>query len=274
MNKEEFFISQIGGSKFIGDDGAFIDDFVYSSDSFFENVHFKRDWMSLEQIARKAFLVNISDAIAMNSIPLYALINISFPNRYTKTDIKALSNSFKNTAKEFNIDIIGGDTIAGMKLDISISIISKTKKPLFRSGIRLGDYIAHTGEVGSVRRDFKKLLRGRVVPSKSRFINPKLRGDFLYQASKYINSAIDISDGLSKELGRLSDINRVGYNFLYAKTKDEFCSGEEYELLFSFDKNSIDIIKSIAKRNRLKIDIFAVAKRGRYKSCCKDNHFV
>ena len=42
MNKEEFFIKQFSNNKIIGDDGAFIDGFVYSMDAFFENVHFKK----------------------------------------------------------------------------------------------------------------------------------------------------------------------------------------------------------------------------------------
>jgi thiamine-monophosphate kinase len=123
------------------------------------------------------------------------------------------------------------------------------------------------------KNNLAKLLRGKTISSKSRFINPELRGGFLYQASKYINSAIDISDGLNRELSRLSDINRVGFRFLHTKTKQELYSGEEYELLFSFSKNRVDIIKSIAKKHRVKIDIFAVAKRGRYICHGGDNHF-
>ncbi len=66
MKKEEFFISNFS-SGFIGDDGAFIDGFVYSKDLFCEDIHFKREWMSLESIAKKSMLVNISDAFAMNA---------------------------------------------------------------------------------------------------------------------------------------------------------------------------------------------------------------
>jgi len=78
MNKENYFIKQFKKSKIIGDDGAVIKhssskQLVYSADAFFENVHFKRSWMSLKQIAQKSMLVNISDAIVMN-----ALLNMHF----------------------------------------------------------------------------------------------------------------------------------------------------------------------------------------------------
>ena len=37
----------------------------------------------------------------------------------------------KKAARDFNFEIIGGDTIENSKLDISITIVSKTKKILF-----------------------------------------------------------------------------------------------------------------------------------------------
>ena len=87
MNKEDYFIS-LFKSKKIGDDGAVIGDYIYSNDAFFENVHFKKEWLSLDQIAYKAMIVNISDAIAMNAKPLYALLSIAIPSTYSKNDLK------------------------------------------------------------------------------------------------------------------------------------------------------------------------------------------
>ena len=128
MNKEEYFIKQFTSNKIIGDDGAFIDGFVYSMDAFFENVHFKKEWMSLSQIAYKSMIVNISDAIFMNANPKFVLLSVAIPKSYTNQDLKELSKGFKKAAKEFGIKIIGGDTISNAKLDISVTIISTTSK--------------------------------------------------------------------------------------------------------------------------------------------------
>ena len=95
MNKEDFFIKQFSNSKFIGDDGAVINQDVYSQDAFFENVHFKTSWMSLKQIAQKAMLVNISDAIVMNAVPKYALLTVAIPKSYTNKDLVKLASGFK-----------------------------------------------------------------------------------------------------------------------------------------------------------------------------------
>ncbi len=78
IDKEQYLIESLS-SKYIGDDAAVVGDTLYSMDAFFEDVHFKRSWMSVAQIGRKAMLVNLSDAIAMNAQAQYALVTVSIP---------------------------------------------------------------------------------------------------------------------------------------------------------------------------------------------------
>ena len=129
MNLENYFIS-LFQNKHIGNDGAVIGQYVYSKDAFFENVHFKTVWMDYYQIARKAMLVNISDAVAMNAKAKYALLSVAMPSSISKHQMQELARGFKDVAREFDIEIIGGDTISNTKLDITITIVSKTKKTI------------------------------------------------------------------------------------------------------------------------------------------------
>ncbi len=275
MNKEDYFIKQFKNThkNIIGDDGAVVGSHVYSMDAFFENVHFKREWMSLKEIARKAMLVNISDAIVMNAIPKYALISIAIPKDFSKDDLKELAKGFKSIAKKFGIKIIGGDTISNIKLDISITIISKTKKPIFRKGLKKDDFLCFTGELGTCKKDLESLLQGKEVSKKSKFIKPKLKPEFFYEISPYVNCALDISDGLFFELERLSETNNLGFEFFDKISKNIGCSGEEYEILFSFSQKNRDIISKIAKKHEVKLNIFAKAVDGTYKGDCKNHHF-
>ncbi|HIP02469.1 MAG TPA: thiamine-phosphate kinase [Campylobacterales bacterium] len=272
MDKESHFIS-LFNNKHIGDDGAVIDDMVYSKDLFCEDIHFKLSWMSLEQIAYKSMIINISDAIVMNAKPLYALIGIKIPSSFSTTQMQSLSKGFLRASKEYNFEIIGGDTVAGDKLDISITIISKSKNPTFRRDLKMEDLVAFTGELGNVKKDLDKLLAGDKIDGNSKFITPKLRADFFYEASKHIHGALDISDGLSKDLSRLSKLNSVGFEFFTPLKEDILCSGEEYEILFTFDRGNLDIIKDIAKKHELDITVFAKVIKGSYESECKENHF-
>lgn len=273
INKENYFISKFSNSKFIGDDGAVVGKYVYSMDAFFENVHFKSSWMSLKQIAMKAMLVNISDAIVMNAIPKYALLSVAIPPHFTTTDLDKLASGFKKIAKQFNITIIGGDTISNHKLDISITIISKTKKPIYRTGTNVGDFVCFTGKLGSVKKDLDCLFEGKEIGKKSKFIKPKLKASFFYEIAPYINSALDISDGLFFELERISKLNNITYNFFDEIDANIGCSGEEYEILFTFDPKQVKKISKIAKKHNVTLNIFAKAISGTYKCDCKSHHF-
>lgn len=273
LNKEDYFIKQFTKSKFIGDDGAVVGNYVYSMDAFFEDVHFKTKWMRLKQIATKAMLVNISDAIVMNAIPKYALLSVAIPSTLSKKDMKELSKGFKKTAKKFNIEIIGGDTISNTKLDISITIISETKNPIYRTGTKKGDIICYTGELGTVKQDLDKLLSNKKIDKKSKFIKPILKPKFFYEISSYINSSMDISDGLFFELGRLSKINKIGFDFYDDISKDVGCSGEEYEILFSFYPKYKKKIDKIAKKHNIKLNFVGEAIKGEFICDCKSHHF-
>ncbi|WP_066349959.1 thiamine-phosphate kinase [Aliarcobacter skirrowii] len=273
MNKEQFFINSIQNSKYNGDDGAFIDGYVYSMDAFFEDVHFKKDWFTLKQIAYKSMLVNISDAIAMNAKPKYALISIAIPKYYTNEELKELANGFKKAAKDFDFEIIGGDTIENHKLDISITIISKTSKPIYRSGVKEGDYLCYTGKLGDSKKDLEALLSGKKIKKSSKFIKPVLKADFFYEASKYINASMDISDGLFLDLEKLSIASNIGFD-IFRKIDDNIASsGEEYEILFSCSQKNLKNIEQIAKKHKTKLNFFAKAVKGSFRTNLSNHHF-
>ncbi|TLS71508.1 thiamine-phosphate kinase [Aliarcobacter thereius] len=278
MNKEDFFIKQIQNSKYNGDDGAFIDGYVYSMDAFFEDVHFKNEWIkegniSLKQIAYKSMLVNISDAIAMNAKPKYALITIAIPKTYTQYELKELANGFKKAAHDFGFEIIGGDTIENHKLDISITIISKTENPIYRKDVKIGDFICYTGKLGDSKKGLEALLKGQKIKKNSKFIKPKLKADFFYEASKFINSSMDISDGLFLDLEKLSKASKIGFDFFKEIKEEVGTSGEEYEILFSVSQKNLKKIEDIAKKYKVKLNYFAKAVKGSYKSSFPNHHF-
>lgn len=274
MNKEDYFIKQITTNKFNGDDGAVIGKLVYSMDTFCENVHFKREWMTLKQIAKKAMLVNISDAIAMNAKAKYALLSVAIPKSYSKEDLKELAQGFNAIAKKFDILIIGGDTVANNKLDISVTIISQTKNPLMRKGVQDSDLVCYTGDLGTSKRDLEILLSGGIIKKNSKFIKPKLHPTFICEIRKYINAGMDISDGLFFELERLSKINSIGFKFFKTIETKIGCSGEEYEMLFTFNPKYLQKIEKIATKHKIKLNIVAQAEGTKQFKCpCVGHHF-
>ncbi len=272
MNKEDFFISCFN-SKQIGDDAAVLGEWVVSKDAFFENVHFKRDWFELDEIAYKAMIVNISDSIAMNAEPKYALLAVGIPSDLTKADIKRLHSGFEKAAKEFGIEIIGGDTISNTKIDITVTVLATSKKCLRRTGLKNGDLLAYTGSLGSSKKALDSLLRVNRARKDSRFFRPKLRKGFINKAANSLHSGMDISDGLFADLSKLSKANKLGFSFFEEIPKAIGCSGEEYEMLVGFSPRVRKKMIRLAQTERCNLTIFAKARRRHYKSKCKAHHF-
>ena len=256
IDKEQYLINSLT-SEHIGDDAAVIGDTLYSMDSFFEDVHFKREWMSLAQIARKAMLVNISDTIAMNAKPKYALVSLSLPRDIKEKEIKLLSEVLESTAREYGCEIIGGDTIGGDKLHITVTIISKSDDPLLRTGLQAGDLLAYTGVLGESAVNLRTLMNGGRIDKDAKFYEPILRAEFIERARAYLRVGMDISDGLFCDTNKLLDINKYGKKDLLLIDDDTGLSGEEYEMLIG---TSLTIFAKAAKNNE------------RYP--CKSHHFA
>jgi len=273
IDKEHYLINKLS-SKYIGDDAAVIGDTLYSMDAFFEDVHFKREWMSMAQIGRKAMLINLSDAIAMNAQPQYALVTVSLPKDITNTEIDELTLSLESTAKDYGCEIIGGDTVGGEKLHLSITIISKSDDPLLRSGLKEGDLLAFTGTLGESKRDLDALFKGDKLSDNARFFEPTLRADFIAKARPFLRVGMDISDGLYCDTNKLLDINKYGFKIL--KTINDYTglSGEEYEMLIGFKKENLEAVKSVAKALDLPLTVFAEVVQNKKRFSCESHHFA
>jgi thiamine-monophosphate kinase len=272
LNLENYFISQFD-NRHIGDDGAIIAGTIYSKDAFFENVHFKTKWMSYYQIASKAMSVNISDAVAMNAVPKYALLSVAMPKNISKHEMRELACGFKDVAKSYGVEIIGGDTISNTKLDITVTIISTTKKPLLRKGVKKGNLFAYTGELGKSKKDLKKLLNLGKIHKQSKFVDIKLRREFVTRSLRFLNAGMDISDGLFSDMDKFCTANRVGAKLFHKISKDTGCSGEEYEMLVAFDRRDRKTLIRRAAQSRTTLNIFATAARVKYTNRCKAHHF-
>lgn len=272
QDKEHYLINRLS-SKHIGDDAAVIGNTLYSMDAFFEDVHYRREWMSIAQIGRKAMLINISDAIAMNAQPEYALVTVSIPKWMTEVEIDELTQSMEDTAKEYGCEIIGGDTIGGDKLHLSITIISKSDTPLLRTGLQKGDLLAYTGTLGQSKKDLDALFRGEKISHDSRFLEPTLRADFISKARPFLRTGMDISDGLFCDTNKLLDINKYGFDTFEDISDEIGHSGEEYEMLVSFAPEHYSDIMEIAEGTNTLLTVYAKVTNNSDRYPCKSHHF-
>lgn len=276
MDREAYFISKLqdsGVTLALNDDGILLNNYVYAMDLFYEGVHFLRGYFSYYNIAKKAMLVNISDILAMGVKPTYAMLGVSFANDMTLSDINNFQRGIIDICKQYDIKIIGGDTIRDNKLSIAITMFGKAESRIIkRTNFKAGDIMFFSGDLGKVSKDMNFLYKGHKINRNSKFYTPRLNPKFIFEILSFIRGGMDISDGLYYELNRISKLNNVKFRFYKKINKNKALSGEEYELLFSVSQRDIRRLYLIAKKNRVKIIKLAKMLRGRQKFYCPPHH--
>lgn len=200
-----------------GDDGAVLslpDHTVVSTDMAVEGVHFRVDWSSPEEIGRKITAANLADICAMGGWPEYLLVAVAFPSHHLHL-LEGLARGIADEAGKVGARVIGGDLSQGGELVISITAIGATKKPILRSGAKIGDAIVISHLPGVSAAGLSLLSKGIEIDTDvarrliSHHCAPEI--DYLKYRSVFplLNSATDISDGLIVDASHIASASSV-----------------------------------------------------------------
>lgn len=230
----------------IGDDAAVIapmgdKSLVVSTDTSVENVHFRRDWLTPEEIGYRATASALSDLAAMGSRPIGILVALTVPDSW-RAHIDGITDGIGEAAAKCAAPVLGGDTTTGSVLSLTITVLGTVRDALTRSGAKPGDLVYVTGRLGGPLSALRDLETGRVpsAENRDRFAHPvpRLRESAWFVANG-ASAAIDISDGLCSELGHLARASKASVTIRLedvpavegSSQEDAARSGEEYELL-------------------------------------------
>lgn len=217
---------------------------LFTCDMIVENVDFLTHDKQ-EYIGRKALAVSLSDIAACGGIPRYCLVSLGIPKGMSLKKIDKISRGMFGLAKEYKVNIVGGDLSRANCLTIDISMLGTVEKKYLctRDGARPGDIIFVTGDLGGS-------IRGKHLE-----FTPRLKeARFLVKNFK-VNSMIDISDGLTQDLGHILRESRAGaiiYEDLIPISQDArsleeaLFMGEDFELLFTL--SCVEAKKLLDKR--------------------------
>ena len=226
----------------VGDDSAIVkhgkNPSLISTDLLIEGIHFDLSYMPLKHLGYKAIIVNLSDVYAMNAYPKQILVSIAVSNRFSLEAIDEIYKGIQLACKNYNVDLIGGDTstsVTGLILSVSVLGTVPKNKIVKRKGARENDLLVVSGDLGGAFAGLQVLEREKAVfnvnpssqPDLSKYsycierqLKPEARKDIidLFEELEIIpTSMIDISDGLSSEVLHLSKASEVGFHLFEDK---------------------------------------------------------
>jgi thiamine-monophosphate kinase len=176
--------------------------------------------MSLRQAARKAVVMNVSDLASKGVQPRAVMVSLGLPRLTTTSDVEEIAKGLDEGAREYGAYVIGGDTNECDDIVVGCYLfgIAKRTGMVGRSGARLGDLVAVTGEFGDTLAGLRALETETEIPSLLRetllssVYNPKARlneGIALIRA-RALTASMDSSDGLAWSLHEISQASSVG----------------------------------------------------------------
>jgi len=203
----------------IGDDAALLKPagrWLWTVDTAVEHVHFERAWLTLADLGWRSFHAAASDVSAMGGAPFAALSSVIFPPDFAAAELSQLARGQRAAARALGCAIVGGNLARGAELSITTTVVGTVKRPLLRSGARIGDELWLCGELGLAAAGLRLLQAGtrRATSSAARralraFRRPQAQLASGLELSRGAHAAIDISDGLTGDALHLAQASGV-----------------------------------------------------------------
>lgn len=260
----------------IGDDCALLQpapghQLAISTDMLVEGRHFFAD-VDPEALGHKALAVNLSDLAAMGARPLGFTLALSLPQADDAWPAGFARGLFA-LADAHACPLVGGDTTRG-PLNICITVFGEVApgRALRRDAAQVGDDIYISGRTGEARLALEWLLG---TPWARAAVGPELPDDLrallerptprlaLGQALAGVaHAALDLSDGLTGDLGHILTASGVGADIALAdlpvapalttlpdaeRLTCLLSGGDDYELLFTAQVSARDAVRAAAQ---------------------------
>lgn len=236
-----------------GDDAALIQPTtgmhqVASIDSLLAEVHFPLA-APPELIGYRALMVAFSDLAAMAAIPRYCLVSLTIDEPQLALGshwVVALARGMAQAAAVLDVYVCGGNLSRG-PLNIGVSVHGEVdpQQVLLRSGGAAGHGLYVTGPLGAAAacvrsQQMVPVDLAALTSLQQAYYRPLARCDLAADLGS-VAAGLDISDGLTQDLGHLCRASGCGANLdsaaipvaQAASLDDALFGGDDYELLLA-----------------------------------------
>jgi thiamine-monophosphate kinase len=204
----------------IGDDAAVLaagadgSRLVWTIDEQVEGTHFRRDLLSWQDVGYRSLMAATSDIAAMGARPLGALAAVVLPEDVRDEDLAQIARGQADAAVAIATPIIGGNLARGPVVSLATTVLGLSSRPILRSGARVGEGVWLAGPVGLASAGLAALEQGRAEDGRLRGAVSAWRRPLARLADgeamrEVASAAIDVSDGLARDLGHVAEASGV-----------------------------------------------------------------
>ena len=254
---------------------------VLKADAIVGGVHFFLDDPP-EAVARKALRVNLSDLASKGARPVGFLLSIALPKAIKPAWIEAFARGLGADARRYGCPLFGGDTVATPgPVTISIAAFGTLPKGTMvrRAGARAGHRIVVTGTIGDAALGLNlrkargaarrwKLDAGMRRHLVARYLVPEPRNALAEALRRHASAAMDVSDGLAGDLGKLCRASGVGAEVEVASVPlsaaaraalaaeprliaTVLAGGDDFEIVATVPPAALDVLQAAARAARV-----------------------
>ncbi len=250
---------------------------VLKTDPVVAGVHFFADDDPAD-IAWKALAVNVSDLAAKGAAPRIYLMALSLPEAPERAWMAKFAAGLGEAQRAFGIQLAGGDTDRTPgHFSICLTVIGEVPagRMVRRAAARAGHAIYVSGTLGdsalglALRTDATLAARlgltaGEAAHAIGRYLRPEPRIGLAPALLAHAGAAMDLSDGLLKDLGRMCGASGVGARIVAAdlplspamrraiaaepeRINAAIAAGDDYEILATVDTSSCAAFEAAAQ---------------------------
>ena len=231
---------------------------VLTVDTLVDGTHFRPGWITDRELGWRSLAVSLSDLAAMGATPRGAVLAIETPDLPGRLG-EAFFAGVEEILGRFDTPLLGGNvTRTDGPLAVSSTLVGSVRPghELRRDGARPGDDLWVSGVPGRAAEARRRRAAGGPHPEPCPWAQPLPRvalGRLLRSAG--VHAAIDLSDGLARDLHRLLEASGVGAEIELTVLGDDAPTledilegGEDYELLFTAGAESREAIADASTR--------------------------
>jgi thiamine-monophosphate kinase len=231
---------------------------VLTCDAIVEGVHFLPD-DPLDQIARKAVRVNVSDLAAKGARAEGLLVCLMWPQARPARDLALFAQGLQSDLAHFAVRLLGGDTTTTPgPLSIAVTAIGRLAGPRCpaRADAEPGEDLWVSGAIGDgylgllARRGAIAGPATALAALTQRYQAPDARAALAGLMASHAGAAMDVSDGLIADAGKIAAASGVGLRIEASRIPlsqaaivvlganpippaQLYTGGDDYELLFT-----------------------------------------